>query len=201
MGTINRAEMRNLVLPIFAIPQHSLKLTHHNKDHDKEEEEEVKSEEGKTSISSEEGFIDASEVDQGADVIPLGPEESVDIPDKVIEGIEKKGKGGKKSGSAPKVSSEITKIKDEINCGFCGVNMSRGGAPTFVPVPNKKIPKNSKGQYKFKSPGSESGKVGGVLCEMCAHNAETLPKGSIDIKTVMVIGQDGIVRNLAVKDL
>lgn len=181
-------------------------MTHHtDKDHDKQEEEAKKSEEGKSSISSEEGFIDQSDVDQGADLISTGPDESADIPDKVLEGIEKKNKkGGKKgggSGAAPKVSSEITKIKNEINCSFCGVNMGRGGSPTPVPVPNKKIPKNSKGQYKFKSPGSDSGKVGGVLCEMCAHNADTLPKGSIDIKTIIAIGQDGIVRNLPVKDL
>jgi hypothetical protein len=158
--------------------------------------------------AEEKGVRDQRDVNQGAAQVTPVPDkgDTLELPEKLAEALEKEGEketGGK--GVKPKVStkghSELAKIRDQTTCGFCGVNMRFGGQPLVVPVKGKKIPKDAKGQYRFRSPGAESeGTLAGVLCELCARNAAVSP-GAVDIKTVIAIERDGTVVNLPVKNL
>lgn len=181
-------------------------MTHHDKEN-----------KTKGEVDAERGIKDQTDVNQGAaDVMMKMPDTTAgataEIPEKQQAALQKEGEreaAGKKkkgtpikaAGGSTKGMSEIAKMKDQATCGFCGVSMRFGGQPTVVPVKGKKVPKDAKGQYLFKSPGAESeGTLAGVLCEMCARNAAQSP-GAVDIKTVIAVYRNGNIANIPVRNI
>lgn len=192
-------------------------MTHHFNNKDKESREGVEGD-----------IIDQSEVDQGAKELPAQPASLIELPEEELErvaggseedGEEENGKKGKKSSKKKsgesedkatesgiykaRYNSELAKNKDKINCGNCNNPMNFSADVTVVPVEGKKIPKNDKGEYSFRSPGaSKNEEMVGVLCDTCmTHGKASGTMAAVTIKSIVAVGKDGNIRNIRVKDL
>ena len=131
----------------------------------------------------------------------------------------KKGKGKKESaaataakeeGSEPtgtiykaRYNSELAKNKDKYRCGNCRMPMSVSGDVTAVPIKGKKIPKNEKGEYRYRSPGaSKDGELVAVLCDTCmTHGKASGTLDAITPNTAVTVDNNGNFVDMRLKDI